>query len=120
MLRLDIRNFQVSSDWWRGNVGGKEGLIPDKYILLKIRGEDEARDSLVSFTCIHVKEKLLTFVSLVRRALVKTVDGQRLSPTHCGRHEVSSRSLLVYNDPTILSPPPRLPPLLLQGQLLIF
>ena len=28
---------QVSSDWWRGNIGGKEGLIPDKYILLKIR-----------------------------------------------------------------------------------
>merc|ERR550532_18930 len=41
---------QVSSDWWRGNVGGKEGLIPDKYILLKIRGEDEARDSLASIS----------------------------------------------------------------------
>ena len=64
MLRLDIRNFQVSSDWWRGNVGGKEGLIPDKYILLKIRGEDEARDSLVSFTCIHVKEKLFKLLFL--------------------------------------------------------
>ena len=43
-------NIQVSSDWWRGNVGGKEGLIPDKYILLKIRGEDEARDSLASIS----------------------------------------------------------------------
>ena len=64
MFRLDIRNFQVSSDWWRGNVGGKEGLIPDKYILLKIRGEDEARDSLVSFTCIHVKEKLFQLLFL--------------------------------------------------------
>ena len=48
--KLFTKNVQVSSDWWRGNVGGKEGLIPDKYILLKIRGEDEARDSLVSFT----------------------------------------------------------------------
>jgi SLIT-ROBO Rho GTPase activating protein len=28
---------QVSGDWWRGNVNGREGLIPDKYILLKIR-----------------------------------------------------------------------------------
>jgi hypothetical protein len=28
---------QVSGDWWRGSVGGREGLIPDKYILLKIR-----------------------------------------------------------------------------------
>ena len=34
-------------------MGGKEGLIPDKYILLKIRGEDEARDSLVSFTSLN-------------------------------------------------------------------
>merc|ERR1719270_854816 len=30
---------QASSDWWRGCVGGREGLIPDKYILIKIRGE---------------------------------------------------------------------------------
>ena len=29
--------WQVSSDWWRGCVAGREGLIPDKYILLKIR-----------------------------------------------------------------------------------
>ncbi len=28
---------QVSNDWWRGAVNGKEGLIPDKYIMLKIR-----------------------------------------------------------------------------------
>ena len=28
---------QASSDWWRGCVGGREGLIPDKYILIKIR-----------------------------------------------------------------------------------
>lgn len=28
---------QVSGDWWRGCVDGREGLIPDKYILLKIR-----------------------------------------------------------------------------------
>ena len=49
LYKVFTKNVQVSSDWWRGNVGGKEGLIPDKYILLKIRGEDEARDSLVSF-----------------------------------------------------------------------
>ena len=28
---------QVSNDWWRGAVNGREGLIPDKYIMLKIR-----------------------------------------------------------------------------------
>ncbi|XP_050092669.1 SLIT-ROBO Rho GTPase-activating protein 1-like isoform X2 [Anopheles aquasalis] len=33
---------QVSNDWWRGAVKGKTGLIPDKYISLKIK--DEERD----------------------------------------------------------------------------
>jgi len=39
---------QVSGDWWRGSVNGREGLVPDKYILLKIRGEDETRESLAA------------------------------------------------------------------------
>ncbi|KAL1449218.1 hypothetical protein WDU94_000434, partial [Cyamophila willieti] len=30
---------QVSNDWWRGSVHGHEGLIPDKYIMLKIKDE---------------------------------------------------------------------------------
>ena len=41
---------QASSDWWRGCVGGREGLIPDKYILIKIRGEDDPRDSISSIS----------------------------------------------------------------------
>ena len=28
---------QVSNDWWKGSVRGQEGLIPDKYIMLKMR-----------------------------------------------------------------------------------
>jgi SLIT-ROBO Rho GTPase activating protein len=28
---------QVSGDWWRGSVNGQEGLIPDKYIMLKMK-----------------------------------------------------------------------------------
>ncbi len=28
---------QVSNDWWKGSVNGKEGLIPDKYISVKIK-----------------------------------------------------------------------------------
>lgn len=28
---------QVSNDWWEGAFKGKEGLIPDKYILVKPR-----------------------------------------------------------------------------------
>lgn len=28
---------QVSNDWWQGTVKGKDGLVPDKYISLKIK-----------------------------------------------------------------------------------
>lgn len=28
---------QVSNDWWKGSVRGQEGLIPDKYIMLKMK-----------------------------------------------------------------------------------
>ncbi|KAM7294509.1 SLIT-ROBO Rho GTPase-activating protein 3 isoform X2 [Ixodes scapularis] len=31
---------QVSPDWWRGHFAGRDGLVPDKYILLRIRDED--------------------------------------------------------------------------------
>ena len=34
----------MSGDWWRGSVAGKEGLIPDKYILIKIRYDSGIRD----------------------------------------------------------------------------
>ncbi|XP_026806508.1 SLIT-ROBO Rho GTPase-activating protein 1-like isoform X2 [Rhopalosiphum maidis] len=40
---------QVSGDWWRGCVNGREGLIPDKYILLKIR--DEEREKPLAELC---------------------------------------------------------------------
>lgn len=28
---------QVSNDWWRGALAGREGLIPDKYIMIKMK-----------------------------------------------------------------------------------
>lgn len=28
---------QVSNDWWQGTINGKDGLVPDKYISLKIK-----------------------------------------------------------------------------------
>jgi len=34
---------QVSNDWWRGSVKGVEGLIPDKYIILRIRYDSSRR-----------------------------------------------------------------------------
>ncbi|KAK9889363.1 hypothetical protein WA026_004638 [Henosepilachna vigintioctopunctata] len=40
---------QVSNDWWRGSVNGHEGLIPDKYISLKMKEDDrEKLDNLKS------------------------------------------------------------------------
>ncbi|XP_023705851.2 SLIT-ROBO Rho GTPase-activating protein 1 isoform X2 [Cryptotermes secundus] len=38
---------QVSNDWWRGSVNGQEGLIPDKYIMLKIKDEDRDKHELL-------------------------------------------------------------------------
>nr|CAD7261283.1 unnamed protein product [Timema shepardi] len=35
---------QVSNDWWKGSLNEQEGLVPDKYIMLKIK--DEERDKL--------------------------------------------------------------------------
>ena len=32
-----VLHTQVSNDWWKGSFQGRQGLIPDKYILLKIR-----------------------------------------------------------------------------------
>lgn len=34
---------QVSSDWWKGTKDGRDGLVPDKYIMLRIRDEDRDR-----------------------------------------------------------------------------
>uniref|UniRef100_A0A6P7G527 SLIT-ROBO Rho GTPase-activating protein 1-like n=1 Tax=Diabrotica virgifera virgifera TaxID=50390 RepID=A0A6P7G527_DIAVI len=39
---------QVSNDWWRGTVNGQEGLIPDKYISLKIKDDDRDKVGLKS------------------------------------------------------------------------
>ncbi|EFA11413.2 SLIT-ROBO Rho GTPase-activating protein 1-like Protein [Tribolium castaneum] len=34
---------QVSNDWWKGSVKGQEGLIPDKYISLKMKDDDREK-----------------------------------------------------------------------------
>lgn len=33
----------MSSDWWKGTKDGRDGLVPDKYIMLRIRDEDRDR-----------------------------------------------------------------------------
>ncbi|XP_076665482.1 SLIT-ROBO Rho GTPase-activating protein 1 isoform X3 [Andrena cerasifolii] len=39
---------QVSNDWWRGALAGREGLIPDKYIMIKIKDEEREKELLQS------------------------------------------------------------------------
>ncbi|KAL1492782.1 hypothetical protein ABEB36_010977 [Hypothenemus hampei] len=39
---------QVSNDWWRGVVNGQEGLVPDKYISLKIKDDERDRDKSIN------------------------------------------------------------------------
>ncbi|XP_076750089.1 SLIT-ROBO Rho GTPase-activating protein 1 isoform X2 [Xylocopa sonorina] len=39
---------QVSNDWWRGALAGREGLIPDKYIMIKIKDEEREKELLKS------------------------------------------------------------------------
>nr|XP_018898375.1 PREDICTED: SLIT-ROBO Rho GTPase-activating protein 1-like isoform X2 [Bemisia tabaci] len=38
---------QVSNDWWKGSVNGQQGLIPDKYISLKMKDEDKEKFELL-------------------------------------------------------------------------
>ena len=49
-LTIDLLILKVSGDWWRGSVSGREGLIPDKYILLKIRYAE------LSFLCVYDRD----------------------------------------------------------------
>jgi hypothetical protein len=51
---------QVSNDWWRGAVEGREGLIPDKYIMLKIRYRicQVQYTGLKIYLLIHIKEEM--------------------------------------------------------------
>ncbi|XP_022653461.1 SLIT-ROBO Rho GTPase-activating protein 3-like isoform X2 [Varroa destructor] len=37
---------QLSADWWRGSLRGRQGLVPDKYIMLNIR--DDQREASAS------------------------------------------------------------------------
>jgi len=49
---------QVSNDWWRGALAGREGLIPDKYIMLKIK-------LVLSFFVVKIHNKNLTLLSYI-------------------------------------------------------
>ncbi|CAL4060574.1 unnamed protein product, partial [Meganyctiphanes norvegica] len=86
-----VLHSQVSSDWWRGSFQGRQGLIPDKYILLKIRDEDKDRLSERS-TADEVRRR----ASSSSESILSTATGQ--SNTHSsasgGAHPPASPSLL--------------------------
>lgn len=51
---------QVSADWWRGHFDGKDGLVPDKYILLSIRDDDApptAMDAVASLDAYDISQE---------------------------------------------------------------
>lgn len=51
---------QVSADWWRGHFDGKDGLVPDKYILLSIRDDDApptAIDAVASLDAYDISQE---------------------------------------------------------------
>ncbi|XP_067001603.2 SLIT-ROBO Rho GTPase-activating protein 1 isoform X2 [Anabrus simplex] len=100
---------QVSNDWWRGSVNGKEGLIPDKYILLKMKDEDREK---MEFLKSSSSEE-----SMRRRA--SSSNDSVLSGTSSSTHnspltgvasntwpdpEISRRSLVVESTPIISVP----------------
>ncbi|XP_036333345.1 SLIT-ROBO Rho GTPase-activating protein 1-like [Rhagoletis pomonella] len=45
-----ILRKQVSNDWWHGTLNGREGLIPDKYISLRIKGEERDKVCMDQYT----------------------------------------------------------------------
>ncbi|XP_060536893.1 SLIT-ROBO Rho GTPase-activating protein 1-like isoform X2 [Cylas formicarius] len=55
---------QVSNDWWRGAINGQEGLVPDKYISLKIktflqfRDDERDRDKMGVIKCSSSEESV--------------------------------------------------------------
>ncbi|KAH1029892.1 SLIT-ROBO Rho GTPase-activating protein 1 isoform X2 [Dendroctonus ponderosae] len=49
---------QVSNDWWRGAVNGQEGLVPDKYISLKIKDDERDRDKSINLKASSSEESV--------------------------------------------------------------
>lgn len=53
----------MSNDWWQGTVRGKDGLIPDKYISVKIKCVSNSLDKFVTY--IFVLKCTQTELSLI-------------------------------------------------------
>ncbi|XP_056646166.1 SLIT-ROBO Rho GTPase-activating protein 1-like isoform X2 [Diorhabda sublineata] len=73
---------QVSNDWWRGIVNGKEGLIPDKYISLKIKDDDRDKVGLKSSSSEEsVQRRTLSSTDSILSDNYTTVSSSTNSPT---------------------------------------
>ncbi|XP_050547172.1 SLIT-ROBO Rho GTPase-activating protein 1-like isoform X2 [Daktulosphaira vitifoliae] len=76
---------QVSGDWWRGCINGREGLIPDKYILLKIRDEE--------------KEKPIT--ELCSKSITSSDDSTRRRTSSSNDSVISESAASGYSSPPL-------------------
>uniref|UniRef100_A0A182P8D3 SLIT-ROBO Rho GTPase-activating protein 1 n=1 Tax=Anopheles epiroticus TaxID=199890 RepID=A0A182P8D3_9DIPT len=84
---------QVSNDWWRGAVNGKTGLIPDKYISLKIK--DEERDKSEHLKSSSSEESVRKRrpsgnISLNSQLSICTQNSNTLSNITCGSDYTAS------------------------------
>uniref|UniRef100_A0A1A9UQ51 SLIT-ROBO Rho GTPase-activating protein 1 n=2 Tax=Glossina TaxID=44049 RepID=A0A1A9UQ51_GLOAU len=55
-----ILRKQVSNDWWQGSINGKEGLVPDKYISLKLKDEVRSTKNTVSLEQLYLENTCST------------------------------------------------------------
>ncbi|XP_055536029.1 SLIT-ROBO Rho GTPase-activating protein 1-like isoform X2 [Wyeomyia smithii] len=78
---------QVSNDWWRGAVNGKTGLIPDKYISLKIKDEDRDKSEHLKSSSSEEsvrKRRPSGNISLNSQLSICTQNSNTLSNITCG------------------------------------
>ncbi|XP_066956078.1 SLIT-ROBO Rho GTPase-activating protein 1-like isoform X5 [Macrobrachium rosenbergii] len=86
-----VLHSQVSSDWWRGSFQGKQGLIPDKYILLKIRDEDKDRLSDRSAAEMLRRRASSSSESILSSSTQQSSEGV-IKPSHNGAAQDSCAS----------------------------
>ncbi|XP_030756158.1 SLIT-ROBO Rho GTPase-activating protein 1-like isoform X3 [Sitophilus oryzae] len=70
---------QVSNDWWRGAVNGQEGLVPDKYISLKIKDDERDRDKASNLKASSSEESVLRRTSSSNESEILTDAHNNLS-----------------------------------------
>ncbi|XP_035784837.1 SLIT-ROBO Rho GTPase-activating protein 1-like isoform X2 [Anopheles albimanus] len=84
---------QVSNDWWRGAVKGKTGLIPDKYISLKIKDEERDKSEHIKSSSSEEsvrKRRPSANISLNSQLSICTQNSNTLSNITCGSDYTAS------------------------------